>query len=68
VVASTFYFIQNGSSVEQICCEMGNAYKILVEKLEWKRPLGRPRRRWKNNIRMYLREVRLEVMDLMRLV
>jgi hypothetical protein len=29
---------------------MRNAYKILVTKLEGKRPIGRPRRRWKDNI------------------
>jgi hypothetical protein len=27
--------------------EMRNAYKVLVGKLERKRPLGRPRHRWK---------------------
>jgi hypothetical protein len=32
-----------------------NAYKILVGKPEGKRPLGRPRRRWVNNIKMDLR-------------
>ena len=32
-------------------------YKILVEKTEGKRPLGRPRRRWEDNIKMYLEEV-----------
>jgi hypothetical protein len=31
-----------------------NAYRILAEKPEGKRPLGRPRRRWKDNIRMDL--------------
>jgi hypothetical protein len=30
------------------------AYRILVGKLEGKRPLGRPRRRWVDNIRMDL--------------
>jgi hypothetical protein len=30
--------------------EMRNAYKILVGKPEGKRPLGRPRRRWEDNI------------------
>jgi hypothetical protein len=30
---------------------------ISVEKREMKRPLGRPRRRWEDNIRMDLREV-----------
>jgi hypothetical protein len=31
--------------------EMRNAYKILVRKLEGKRPHGRPRCRWEDNIR-----------------
>jgi len=31
-----------------------SAYRLLVEKLDSKRPLGRPRRRWENNIKMYL--------------
>jgi hypothetical protein len=34
---------------------MRNAFKILVEKLEGKRPLGWPWRRWKDNIRTVLR-------------
>jgi hypothetical protein len=33
-----------------------NAYRILVGKKEGNRPLGRPRRRWVNNIKMDLRE------------
>jgi hypothetical protein len=33
-----------------------NAYKILVRNPEGKRPLGRPHRRWEDNIRMDLRE------------
>jgi hypothetical protein len=37
--------------------EKRNAYRILVEKPEGKRPLGRPRRRWVDNIKMDLREV-----------
>jgi hypothetical protein len=36
--------------------EMRNSYKILVGKLEGKRPLERLRRRWGDNIRMDLRE------------
>jgi hypothetical protein len=31
-----------------------NSYKILVGKPEGRRPLGRPRRRWVDNIKMYL--------------
>jgi hypothetical protein len=34
-----------------------NAYRILVGKQEGKRPLGRPRRRWVDNIKMNLREI-----------
>jgi hypothetical protein len=36
--------------------EMRNANKILIGKREGKRTLGRPRCRWKKNIRMYLGE------------
>jgi hypothetical protein len=35
----------------------GNAYKILMAKPEGKRPLGRPKRRWVDNIKMDLREI-----------
>jgi hypothetical protein len=35
--------------------EKRNAYRILVGKPEGKRPLGRPRRRWVDNIKMDLR-------------
>ena len=34
-----------------------NAYTVLVEKPEGKRPLGRPRHRWEDNIKMDLKEV-----------
>jgi hypothetical protein len=37
--------------------EKRNAYRLLVGKPEGKRPLGRPRRIWMNNIRMYIGEV-----------
>jgi hypothetical protein len=40
-----------------------NAYRILVEKQEGKRPLGRPRRRWVNNIKMDLREIQWDGRD-----
>jgi hypothetical protein len=32
-------------------------HRVLVGKPEGKRPLGRPRRRWEDNIKMYLQEV-----------
>jgi hypothetical protein len=34
-----------------------NAYRILVGKPKRRRPLGRPRRRWVDNIKMDLREI-----------
>jgi hypothetical protein len=37
--------------------ERRNAYKILVVKPEGKRPLGRPRHMWVNNVKMDLREI-----------
>ncbi|KAJ4443290.1 hypothetical protein ANN_04958 [Periplaneta americana] len=37
--------------------ESRNAYRVLVGRPERKRPLGRPRRRWEDNIKMDLREV-----------
>jgi hypothetical protein len=37
--------------------EKRNAYRILVENPEGKRPVGRPTRRWLDNIKMDLREI-----------
>jgi hypothetical protein len=37
--------------------ETKNAYRILVGKPEGNRPLGRPRLRWVDNIKMDLREI-----------
>jgi hypothetical protein len=37
--------------------EKRNAYGILVRKPEGMRPLGRPRRRWEDNIKMDLSEI-----------
>ena len=37
-----------------------NAYRVLVGKPEGKRPLGRPRYRWENNIKMDLKGVGCE--------
>ena len=38
-------------------------YRVLVEKLEGRRPLGRPRRRWVDNIRVDLQKVGCGYMD-----
>jgi hypothetical protein len=42
-------------------------YKVLMGKIEEKRPLGRPRRMWEDGIRMDLRETGLEGVDWIRL-
>jgi hypothetical protein len=39
------------------------AYRILVGRPEGRRPLGRPRRRWEDNIKMDLQEVGWGGMD-----
>jgi len=44
------------------------AYRVFVVKPEAKRPLGRPRLRWKDNIKMDLQEVGWEGMDWIGLV
>jgi hypothetical protein len=38
-------------------------YRLLVGKPEGKRPLGRPRRRWIDNIKMDLLEIGMSVVD-----
>ena len=43
--------------------EESGVYRVLVGKLEGRRPLGRPRRRWVDNIRMDLQEVGCGYMD-----
>jgi hypothetical protein len=43
--------------------EESNAYRILVGKPEGKRLLGRPRRRWTDNIKMDLREIGWDGLD-----
>jgi hypothetical protein len=40
--------------------EKRNAYRILVEKPEGERPLGRPRRMWENNITIDLKRGSIE--------
>jgi hypothetical protein len=43
--------------------EKRNVYRLLVGKSEGKRPLGRPRRRWIDNIMLYFLEIKLSVVD-----
>jgi hypothetical protein len=47
--------------------EERKVYKVLVGKTEGKRPLGRPRRRWEEGIRMDLEEIGLGGVDWIRL-
>jgi hypothetical protein len=37
-----------------------SVYRLLVGSLEGKRPLGRPRRRWEDNIKLDLREIGID--------
>jgi hypothetical protein len=48
--------------------EKRNAYRLLVGKLEGKRPLGRPRHRWLDNIKMDLRDIGWDGTDWIDLV
>jgi len=43
--------------------ERRGVYRVLVGKPEGKRPLGRPRRKWEDNIRMDLQDVGYGDMD-----
>jgi hypothetical protein len=43
--------------------EVRGAYNILVGRPEGRRPLGRPRRRWEDNIKMDLREIEFGDLD-----
>jgi hypothetical protein len=43
--------------------EKRNVYRLLVGKPEGKRPLGKPRRRWIDNIKMDLLEIGLSAVD-----
>jgi hypothetical protein len=50
----------------RVCSTNGvkrNACRILVAKPEGKRPLGRPRPRWVDNIKMDIREIGWDGMD-----
>jgi hypothetical protein len=47
--------------------ESRGIYRVLVGKPEGKRPLGRPRRRWEDNIKMDLQDVRCRDIDWIKL-
>jgi hypothetical protein len=52
-----------GWSYTQFMGEKRNVYRLLVGKPEGKRPLGRPRRRWIDNIKMDLLVILVSVVD-----
>jgi hypothetical protein len=64
VIKSRIRWVGNVACVE----EMRNTYNTLVGKPEGERLLGRPTRRWEDNIRMGLREIEWESMDWIHLV
>jgi hypothetical protein len=43
--------------------EKRNVYRLLVGKAEGRRPLGRPKRRWIDNIKIDILEISLSVVD-----
>jgi len=47
--------------------ERRGVYRVLVRKPEGKRPLGRPRRKWEDNIKMDIQEVGCGGMDWIQL-
>jgi hypothetical protein len=52
--------------MDRVCSthgQKGNTYRVLVRKREERRPLGRPRGRWVDNITMDLREIGWGGMD-----
>jgi len=54
------------NAIGRACSTYGgeeSVYRILVRKPEGKRPLGRPKRIWENNIKMDFQEVRCGGMD-----
>jgi hypothetical protein len=57
-----FYNIYNAEHVARIG-EKRNAYRILVRNPEGKRPLGIPRRKWVDNIKMDLTEIEWDGVD-----
>jgi hypothetical protein len=57
--------IEKNETGPHVAClgERRGVYKVLVGKPEGKRPLGRPRRRWEDNVKIDLQEVGRGGMD-----
>ena len=52
-----FTIMSRGDNIRSRMGEGRGVYRVFVRKPEGKRPLWRPRRRWEDNIKMYLQEV-----------
>jgi hypothetical protein len=70
-IINTIYIVLShyilGSYHKIKTCSTTFAYRILVGKPEGKRPLGRPRRKWVDNIKIDLKEIGWDGMDWMDL-
>jgi hypothetical protein len=62
-LCKSFKFKYGGGGHLALKEESRGTYRVLVRKLEGRRPLERPRRRWEDNIKMDLREVGWGDMD-----
>ena len=51
------FFVKVKNEMSRACSAYGGVYRVLLGKLEGKRPLGRSRRRCKDYIKMDLQEV-----------
>jgi hypothetical protein len=62
------YFIKSNWAGYVVRMGKGKVYRILVGKPGGKGPLGKPRRRWANNIKKHLREIQWGGIDWIDLV
>jgi hypothetical protein len=67
MVHISFWFMVMMLKYREEAYILRGAYRVLVGKPEGKRPFGRRRRRWEDNVKMDLRAVRCRVMDLIEL-
>jgi hypothetical protein len=56
-----YLWIEGGQDEQHKWLKKRNAYRFLMRKPERKRPYGRPRLRWENNIQMHIKKNMVEV-------
>jgi hypothetical protein len=61
------YFLVSLNAVVAVLGEGRGVYRVLIGRPECKRPLGRPRLGWENNIKMDLREIGIDGANWIRL-